>query len=86
MTIANSGLLLICLSMGDKDPARLEAQIRNGILSLMDITCPVHGPNTSLDAVIVERESDHITVELQACCGACASRGQTAIQQAAATA
>ena len=85
MSYANSGPLLIRLPMGEKSPVRLETQIRNGILSLMDITCTVQGPNTSLDAVIVEREPDHISVEFQACCGACAARGQTSIQLSVAT-
>ena len=84
MSIANSGRLLVQLPFGDKDPSRLEAQVRNGILSLMDITCPDHKSNTSLDAVIVDRTPEHIAVEIQACCDPCARRGEKALQQCAA--
>lgn len=84
MSIANSGQVLVHLTYGDKEPSRLEAQIRNGILSLMDITCPIHKSNTSLDAVIVDRTPELISVEIQACCDACAQRGEKALQQCAA--
>lgn len=84
MSITNPGQVLIQFPVGEKDPSRLEAQLRNGILTLMDITCPVHKSNTSLDAVITDRTPESISVELQACCEACAQRGERALLQAAA--
>lgn len=86
MSTLSTGHLSIQLPLGTKSASRLEAQIRNGILSLMDITCPDHGSNTSLDAEIGERDESQITVELQACCDECAHRGEKAIQKSTAMA
>ncbi len=79
ISLTETAPTIIRLPFGDKDHARLEAQVRNGILALLDITCKVHGPNTSLDAVVIERTPDQIVIELQACCGECALRGEKSI-------